>query len=80
MTSLRDALLTMQTKNIRRLPVMEKGRMVGIITDKDIFRAIIRNQALLTGIISDSILIEYKPVYDRFAEFMLSEMSHPGGR
>jgi CBS domain-containing protein len=87
MTSLRDAMQTMQAKNIRRLPVVEKGergkeKMVGIVTDKDIFRAIIKNQALLTGIISDSVLVEYKPVYERLSEFMLSEIYQPspGGR
>ncbi len=80
MTSIKDALQTMQAKDIRRLPVVENGKMVGIVTDKDIFRAILKNQALLTGIISDSVLIEYKPVYDRLAEFMLDEMYRPGGR
>ena len=45
-SSLKDALQTMQSKNIRRLPVVEKGdgRLLGIITDKDIFRAIMNNQ------------------------------------
>ncbi|WP_415281102.1 cyclic nucleotide-binding/CBS domain-containing protein [Candidatus Nitrososphaera sp. FF02] len=80
MMSARDALQTMQVKDIRRLPVMEKGKLVGIVTDKDIFKAILKNQSLLTGIISDSVLVEYKPVYDRLAEFMLSEMYLPGGR
>lgn len=79
MTSLRDAMQTMQAKNIRRLPVVEKGRMVGIVTEKDIFRAIIKNQALLTGIITDSVLVEYKPVYERLSEFMLSEIYQPPG-
>src|SRR5687768_13392781 len=30
MMSLKDALQTMQTKDIRRLPIMENGKMVGI--------------------------------------------------
>ena len=43
--SLKAALQTMQSKNIRRLPVVQKGdgRLLGIITDKDIFRAIMNN-------------------------------------
>ena len=48
--SLKDALQTMQLKNIRRLVVTEKQKpsdMVGIITDKDIFRAIMENQSLI---------------------------------
>ncbi|MCD6411446.1 MAG: CBS domain-containing protein [Thermoplasmata archaeon] len=36
--SLEDAMKVMNKHNIRRLPVMEKGRLVGIITEKDIFR------------------------------------------
>jgi CBS domain-containing protein len=81
MMSLRDALQTMQTKNIRRLPVVEKGRMIGIVTDKDIFKAILKSQALVSSVISDSVLVEYRPVYERLSEFMLSEIYQPpGGR
>jgi len=42
----------MQSKNIRRLPVVQKedGRLVGIITDKDIFRAIMNNQQLVNNL------------------------------
>ena len=77
MTSLQETVQTMQAKNIRRLPVVEKGKMVGIITDTDIFRAIIKNQALVTSIISENVFVEYKPVYEQLSEFMLSEMYLP---
>ena len=41
-SSIQDAIQSMKLNNIRRLPVVNKeGKMVGIITDKDIFRAII---------------------------------------
>nr|WP_294807114.1 CBS domain-containing protein [uncultured Nitrososphaera sp.] len=80
-TSLKDALQTMQSKNIRRLPIVEKGKMVGIITDKDIFRAILKSQTLVSSVVSDSVLIEYRPIYERLSEFMLSEIYQPqGGR
>lgn len=36
--TLEDAMRVMNKHNIRRLPVMEKGKLVGIITEKDIFR------------------------------------------
>lgn len=39
-TSLDEAIETMVKKNIRRLPVEEKGRIIGIIVDRDIVRAI----------------------------------------
>jgi CBS domain-containing protein len=79
--SLRDALQTMQAKNIRRLPVVENDRMVGIVTDKDIFRAILKSEALIASVISDSVLVEYRPIYERLSDFMLSEIYPPwGGR
>jgi CBS domain-containing protein len=53
-TSLVDAIQTMQSKDFRRLVVVDsRGKMVGIITDKDIFRAIARNQRLVSGLLSD---------------------------
>ena len=48
-SSIVDAMETMQRKDIRRLPVVDyKGKMLGIITDKDVFRVIVKNQALAT--------------------------------
>ncbi|HKB79141.1 MAG TPA: CBS domain-containing protein [Thermoanaerobaculia bacterium] len=37
--TLRDALELLQSKRIRQVPVLEDGRLVGIITDRDIKRA-----------------------------------------
>jgi CBS domain-containing protein len=39
-TSLDEAIETMVKKNIRRLPIEEKGKIIGIIVDRDIVRAI----------------------------------------
>jgi len=39
-TSLDEAIETMLKKNIRRLPIEEKGRIIGIIVDRDIVRAV----------------------------------------
>ena len=45
--SITDAISVMQAKNIRRLPVVDNaGKMIGIITDKDILKAIMTNQSL----------------------------------
>ncbi|MCB0229915.1 MAG: CBS domain-containing protein, partial [Anaerolineae bacterium] len=38
-TSLPDAHKLMRTNNIRRLPVVERGRLVGIVTRSDIREA-----------------------------------------
>jgi len=35
---LEEAMKTMSTCNIRRLPVIENGRLIGIITQKDVLR------------------------------------------
>ncbi|MGD1836290.1 MAG: CBS domain-containing protein, partial [Nitrososphaeraceae archaeon] len=44
----------MQTNNFRRLPVVNKERkLVGIITDKDIFKVILTNEELLSNISND---------------------------
>jgi len=39
-TSLDEAIEMMIKKNIRRLPIEEKGRIIGIIVDRDIVRAV----------------------------------------
>src|SRR5262249_49779040 len=38
-TETRQALQTMYVRKIRRLPVVERGRVVGIVTESDIFDA-----------------------------------------
>lgn len=78
-SSIQDAIQTMKLNNVRRLPVLDKGaRMVGIITDKDIFRAIINSQSLVSSII-ESATIEHRPIYQRLSEFMIGEMFLPRG-
>jgi CBS domain-containing protein len=77
-SSIQDAIQSMKLNNIRRLPVINReGRMVGIIADKDIFRAIINSQSLAASI-SENVVIEYRPMYERLSEFVLGEMLLPG--
>ena len=74
--SLKDALQTMQLKNIRRLVVTEKQKpsdMVGIITDKDIFRAIMENQSLIPNLLDEQLTAEHKPIYEQFAEYWFGD-------
>ena len=33
-----DALIRMRQRKVRRLPVVEKGRLIGLLTDKDVLR------------------------------------------
>jgi len=68
-SSIRDAIQTMQQKNIRRLIVSDGEKMVGIITDKDIFRAIMNNRDLIPSLLGDKLLVEHKIVYDQFSQY-----------
>ena len=77
--SLKAALQTMQSKNIRRLPVVQKGdgRLLGIITDKDIFRAIMNNQQLINSLsMNNELFDENKTMLGQFSENMLKDMFH----
>ena len=82
--SVREAMHTMQAKNIRRIVVVEKegkdnnnnDKMVGIITDKDIFRAIMENQSLIHSILNDELLTQHKPVYEQFSEYWFGDILH----
>ena len=58
--SVKDAIQTMQQKNIRRLVISDDEKMVGIITDKDVFRSIMNNQDLIPSLLGDKLLVEHK--------------------
>jgi CBS domain-containing protein len=76
-STLKDAIQTMQLKNIRRLPVVNRdNKMIGIITDKDIFRAIMGSESMAASF-CESLSVEYRPVYERFSEFMMEEFPFP---
>ena len=73
-SAIRDAIQTMQQKNIRRLVISDGEKMVGIITDKDIFRAIMNNQDLIPSLLGDKLLIEHKTVYDQVGQVWFSDI------
>lgn len=49
-----DAVTLMGRADIRRLPVVENGRLAGILTEKDVFRLILSQQSLLLESVSES--------------------------
>jgi CBS domain-containing protein len=49
-----DAVTLMGRVGIRRLPVVEDARLVGILTERDIFRLILANQTILLESMSES--------------------------
>lgn len=50
-----DALTLMGRAGIRRLPVVENGHLVGILTERDVFRLILARQSLLLESVSESL-------------------------
>jgi predicted transcriptional regulator len=49
--SIKDAIRTMQLNNIRRILIMEQEQIKGILTGKDIFKAIINSRALVPDLL-----------------------------
>jgi CBS domain-containing protein len=50
-----DALILMGRKDIRRLPVVDDKKLVGIITERDVIRLIVTHQSMLLESVADSI-------------------------
>lgn len=87
--TIRDAMDTMLRKNIRRLVVIktpshdaEKSEenltnkvnmLIGIVTDKDIFKAIINNQDFMMEILADRSFISHKDLLERLGENLFGE-------
>jgi len=77
--SLRDGIQTMYSKNIRRLPVTsdkeKTGEILGIVTDKDIFRMLMKNQNLLQSLLSDDMMSQnIHTIHERFAEYWFGDI------
>lgn len=86
--TIKDAMETMLGKNIRRLVVIEysghsnkeseenlskTSRLIGIVTDKDIFKAIFNNQNFMTEILTDQSFISHKDLLERLGENLFRE-------
>jgi len=75
--SLIDALKTMQKNNFRRLPITNKeGKLVGIVTDKDIFKIIINNKELLSDLRNNKNLQLSQSVLEKYREHFLKIFSN----
>jgi len=71
-SSAREAIHLMNSKNIRRILVVDSnGRMVGILTEKDIFTQISKSPNRLTSFMGEKHPAEYRDVYSRFSDYML---------
>ena len=70
--SLRDALQLMQQNRIRRLPVVQNEKLIGIITEKDVDKAIANNRSMLCEI-QDKLPTSAASVIERLREVTFSE-------
>lgn len=50
-SNIRQAAETMRLNNVRRLVVMKEGKLLGVITDKDIFRALTKDLNMTSDIV-----------------------------
>lgn len=74
-STIKDVLQTMQQKNIRRIPIVDKETVVGIITDKDVFHAILKNETSLDNLVSDAAITEgHKLVFEQCKDYFFDDM------
>lgn len=69
--SIREAIQLMNSNNIRRLVVIDaNNKLVGIITEKDIFRQIATSPSMVTDFVGGNYPIEHREVYQRFTDYI----------
>ena len=49
-----DAITLMGRAGVRRLPVVEDGKLIGILTERDVLRLVLSQQSLLLETVSES--------------------------
>ena len=73
--TIKDALETMQQKNIRRIPIVDKETVLGIITAKDIFHAILKNEMSFDNLVSGAATTEgHKLVFEQCKDYFFDDM------
>jgi CBS domain-containing protein len=74
--SLQHALQIMHARDIRRLLVVSEdgNNIAGILTDKDIFRFIARNESIPSGLITDQVLAKNREMAERFNSSLLDDI------
>ena len=75
-SSIKDAIQTMHRNNIRHLVLIDKETMVGVITDKDIFKAITSNQTAMSSLGSVEPIAGQKAAYEQFTEYWFRDILH----
>ena len=77
--SIIDALKAMQKNNFRRLPITNKeGKLIGIVTDKDIFKIIINNKDLLSDLYNNKNFQFSPSTLEEYREHLFENIFRPG--
>jgi len=64
----------MNNKKIRRLVVVDKNnKMTGILTQRDIFKAVDKDPSLLSEFYGDDFSSKFKEIYERYSKYSLKD-------
>lgn len=72
--TIHDAMKIMNNRDIRRLVVTNQDEMVGIITEKDIFKLISSNPELLTEFYNDTFPLKLSQMNERYTEYYFDNL------
>jgi predicted transcriptional regulator len=72
--SINDATKIMNNKKIRRLVVIDKNnKMIGILTQRDIFKAIDKDPDLFSELYGNAFSSKFKEIYERYNKYSLED-------
>ena len=72
--SINDATKIMNNKKIRRLVVIDKNnKMIGILTQRDIFKAIDKDPDLFSEFYGNAFSSKFKKIYERYNKYSLED-------
>jgi CBS-domain-containing membrane protein len=72
--SINDATKIMNIKKIRRLVVVDQNnKMIGILTQRDIFKAIDKDPDLFSEFYGNAFSSKFKSIYERYNKYSLED-------
>lgn len=72
--SINDATKIMSNKKIRRLMVIDKNdKMIGILTQRDIFKAIDKDPDLFSQFYGNAFSSKFKEIYERYNKYSIED-------
>lgn len=72
--SINDATKLMNNKKIRRLAVIDKNnKMIGILTQRDIFKPIDKDPDLFSEFYGNAFSSKFKEIYERYNKYSLED-------